>query len=156
MTWQDVHEFTDRYRLRPIVCGLLCVFALSLFCATHWPHPPDVEIASFRPSDKVQHFIGYLILAVLMLASLRLSRWRVWIELGRWNVQWICLLAIILPIGGLDELTQPAFGRHCSAWDLAADMIGALAAVSLFAMVDLIGLMSRRFRWSSYEPLESL
>lgn len=154
MTWEDVAEFTERYRLRPISCAIFCLFLGMLFVATHWPQAPHVDLAGFRPSDKVQHFVGYSILGVLLLTTLKISKWSVPTQLRRFHLLNAVVVVIVVMIGSVDELTQPWFGRTCSAYDLLADVVGVLFAVFVVTLAELTLSLGRRYRFSRYEPLK--
>lgn len=103
----------------PLVTALRVLFALS--CALGlWlalrpmlgPPPPP------GPIDKIEHFTGFYILAVLALPAFPAAR--------RWQI-FVGLTAF----GGLVEVLQaiPAIGRDCDVWDWLTDMVGIGAAL---------------------------
>jgi VanZ family protein len=90
---------------------------LLLATATHLP---PAKLPATHVSDKVEHFVAYLILAVLVYASLRKMRYRVGSAL-------VIALVIALIYGAIDEQTQKLVGRDCSLRDWIADAGGAVA-----------------------------
>ncbi len=74
--------------------------------------------------DKIEHVVAYAVIAYLFLISLR----------GAPSVRWVLLLFVAVSlIGAFDELTQPFVNRTASVTDLAADVVGILSALILFA-----------------------
>ena len=75
--------------------------------------------------DKLEHVVAYGVIAYLFLISLR----------GAPTVRSALLLCFAVSlIGAFDELTQPYVNRTASVTDLAADVVGILSAVILFAV----------------------
>ena len=75
--------------------------------------------------DKLEHVVAYGVIAYLFLISLR----------GAPTVRSALLLCFAVSlIGAFDELTQPFVNRTASVTDLAADVVGILSAVILFAV----------------------
>ena len=50
------------------------------------------------------------------------------------RVRWVLLIVILY--AGLDELTQPLVARDASAADWAADVLGAVVAVTVLEVID--------------------
>lgn len=123
-------------RRYPIIWIALAIYWLGLFIATHLPprHIPPVPV-----SDKIEHFTGFAILAILLS-----------IAIGR-RVQpraFAVVLAICLIYAALDEWTQPFVGRTCDLKDWLADGGGAIVG-------SLIGLIIiRRFPAFAAAPVE--
>lgn len=96
----------------------LLVYWPLAFIGTHLPRfgaprqPPPYRL----PLDKVGHFVGYAVLAwLLMLALLRVVRLPAAI---------ILTILIIAAYGALDELTQPYVNRSADFWDYTANLVG--------------------------------
>ncbi len=86
---------------------------MALFMLTHLPVVPLVIVPA---EDKTMHFLGYLILAILLFASLRL--------LGRRHPA-VMVLTVLLVYAAIDELLQIPVGRHAEMGDWYADAAGA-------------------------------
>lgn len=86
-----------------LIAVLLCIATLS-------PAVPAVAPPGFGV-DKVQHFIGFALLA--MPLGYACPRWT-WAVIGGATL-----------FGGAIELIQPLFGRGCEVADLIADGLGA-------------------------------
>lgn len=86
------------------------LIALLLCIATLSPSVPAVAPPGFGV-DKVQHFIGFALLA--MPLGYAYPRWT-WAVIGGATL-----------FGGAIELIQPLFGRGCEVADLIADGLGA-------------------------------
>ncbi len=114
-----------RWLARAAAAVLFCYW-VALVTSTHLPRVP--EPFQFRPSDKLVHFLAYALLALLAALAWSL-RWR----LG-WRAM-LGLLALLAVHGSLDEVTQPAFGRHADVLDWCADVLGAALGLGLFAAV---------------------
>lgn len=86
------------------------LIAVLLLIATLSPSVPAVAPPVFGV-DKVQHFIGFALLA--MPLGYAYPRWT-WAVIGGATL-----------FGGAIELIQPLFGRGCEVADLVADGLGA-------------------------------
>jgi len=102
---------------------------LAMFAGTHYPG--DMQL-SYSPSDKTMHFVCYLVLTVLVLASWELSTGL----LRPAHYFFVWLSGTIY--GVVDELTQIPVGRTCSMSDWLADVIGIVAGLILFRLVRLL------------------
>lgn len=103
-----------RYTLAVLVCYWLTMFTLT--------HMPPGAIRSVQVSDKIQHFAGYMILAVLLDITLfaKLHSSRAWIT-----------LIIVLLYGAFDEMLQPLTHRTADLADWFADGAGAAAGICI-------------------------
>jgi len=99
-------------------CGVLWVAALV---ATH---VPGSYLPGARVSDKLLHLVGYFLLAGVLWATLGAH------GLGRGGRVFWTLVAMTA-YAGLDECTQPLFGRDLSLGDWLADVAGAVAATAV-------------------------
>jgi len=89
-------------------------------------------------SDKVAHFLEYLILAFLFYRGVRGERWRMGFP------AWFIVLATGLVIASIDEYHQEYIpGRDANIWDWTADMAGVVTGA-------LIGM--RRYRAFAKRP----
>ena len=103
-----------RYTLAVLVCYWLTMFTLT--------HLPPGAIRPVHVSDKIQHFAGYIILAVLLDITLfaKLHSSRAWIT-----------LIIVLLYGAFDEMLQPLTHRTADLADWFADGAGAAAGICI-------------------------
>jgi len=109
---------------RPLAV-LTAGYVLVLLFATHYPRPEEL-LGPQPPSDKTLHFLAYATLGLLAAATLAAA--------GRWSRGSLARLAVGLAIfAGLDELTQPAFGRTAEFLDWIWDLIGLTIGISLVA-----------------------
>jgi len=92
--------------------ALTLLIALGLCVTTLSPAVPSVGPPG---SDKLQHFIGFALLA-LPLAYAR----------PQWGLR---IVVCVFAFGALIEVIQPSVGRSAEWADLAADMAGATTAV---------------------------
>ena len=109
--------------LRRAIWLATAAFWAGLCVLTHTPVALPTVIVR---SDKTGHFIGYLVLATALFASLRLA--------GR-REPMLAVLAIGLAYGVLDELLQIPVGRSCELNDWFADAAGVAVAVTLGGFV---------------------
>jgi len=110
---------------RPLAV-LTAGYVLVLLFATHYPRPEEL-LGPKLPSDKTLHFLAYATLGLLAAATLAAA--------GRWSRGSVASLAVGLAIfAGLDELTQPAFGRTAEFLDWIWDLIGLVIGSALVAV----------------------
>lgn len=100
----------------------------TAFTATHMPMEPGKE-PLFPHVDKLVHAGIYAILAITALFAAT-----------AWNYRWSLLLAVtvalaLVGMGIFDELTQTLVaGRTADPLDLAADTLGVILGISLYAV----------------------
>ncbi|MHC4742722.1 MAG: VanZ family protein, partial [Planctomycetota bacterium] len=111
-------------RRRKSAIILLAIYLPVLFVLSHIPIPAKVHNAGV--SDKVLHFLAYLVLVFLFWIALNPERKVCWRERSPWAV-----VLIMLAYGIIDEVLQGFVGRSCDARDLAADLIGVFAGLIL-------------------------
>jgi VanZ family protein len=104
---------------------VLAGYWLLLFAATHVPR--SVATVPGGRVDDMAHFLTYAVLAGLLAITWQQSAGRLTIRHLRWA--WIALAAY----AAFDELTQIPVGRTASWSDWLADVLGALAGLTLFA-----------------------
>jgi VanZ family protein len=112
---------THRRKLAIIV---LAIYWPTLFILAHIPIPGKVREAGV--SDKVLHFLAYLVLVFLFWITLnphRKVRWRK-------AVSWAVVLIMVV-YGIIDELLQGYVGRSCDRMDFVADLAGVFAGLIL-------------------------
>ena len=112
-------------RARRTIYVVLALYWIALLIGTHKSSLPSLP-TNF---DKVLHFSAYAGLAFLLSASI------FWCHKVPWW-QFIVLLVAVAAFGGLDELTQPPFGRTADWYDWFADLAGVVVGVSLGAAVN--------------------
>ncbi len=113
----DSGESASHRRLTLLLTAALVVYWLVAFLGTHLPVRIPAGVTE-RGGDKLLHFVGYAILASLLM-GLRASRG----PFGWYSVvmRWIVLAGY----GAFDEVTQQLVGRHADVADWCADLIGA-------------------------------
>ena len=119
---------------RYVGLAALAIYWLAMLTGTHYPRIPNTVMFT-SGFDKVCHFVGFAGLAFLAGLAWSLQR-SVQRPLGRANLALI--LAVLTVYGSLDELTQPLVGRSCEFADWIADLAGAAAGLTAFAMTTLL------------------
>jgi len=111
-------------RLRKILpWSVLAVYWPLLFLSTHVPRLPHIPLG---PSDKVLHYLAYLILTLLFWLA-RFGSQRPSLRKAR-----LYKIIILFSLyGALDEITQSFVGRCCDIEDWVADICGSLTALLL-------------------------
>jgi VanZ family protein len=108
------------------------VWVVLIFVGSSIPRLSGDPFGMPRGSDKVAHYIEYLILAFLFYRGVRGERWRMGFP------AWLIVLATGLVIASVDEYHQTYIpGRDANIWDWTADMAGIMTGA-------LIGM--RRYR----------
>jgi len=98
-----------------------------IFILAHIPIPPLVRKAGV--SDKIVHFVAYLVLVFLLWFAISPGRKVNWRRAAAW---WILLVTVCY--GVIDELLQGVVvGRSCDVMDFLADLAGVLTGLILFA-----------------------
>ena len=114
---------------RRILWTMTAAYWVVLFVLTHTPprHMPPGPA-----SDKLMHFLAYLVLSFLLGTTLYLAL------PGQRRRLPLLVLVLGAAYGALDELTQPFSGRMAEWGDWWADMAGVAAvAAVLFVLVRL-------------------
>jgi len=106
----------------------LIIYWIGFGILAHIPVPEIVYQA--RVSDKWLHFLAYLGLTFLLWFSIKPQEK---VRLGSLPV-WIIFLILVI-YGGLDELTQPYFGRTRDFGDFLANVIGIAAGLIIFGFL---------------------
>jgi VanZ family protein len=115
-------------RRQKITIGFLVIYWIALVILARIQIPQVVYQA--RVSDKWLHFLAYLNLVFLLWFSIRPDdkvRWRS-------RTAWLIFLAVVA-YGGLDELTQPYFGRTKDLMDFLANAEGVAAGLAIFTFL---------------------
>jgi VanZ family protein len=113
-------------RLAIVAWCLTVAFLLAMFVGTHMPARAEAFLAN---ADKMLHFGAYFSLAMFLLISGELTLgplkpihfFSVWIA---------CTL-----YGAMDEITQIPVGRNCDIADWIYDVLGVIAALTVFRVV---------------------
>ncbi len=115
-------------RRQKTTVGILVIYWIALVVFAHIPIPQLVYQA--RVSDKWLHFLAYLNLVFLTWFSIRPD------EKVRWHNQaaWLVLMAVVV-YGGIDELTQPYFGRNRDLMDFIANAGGVVTGLAFFTFM---------------------
>ncbi|WP_459556471.1 VanZ family protein [Lacunimicrobium album] len=101
---------------------MLVTYWMVLLYATHMP----VEyVESVEVSDKFMHVAAYAVLSFLLASTLHCLNWRF-----RAIVPTVLLTTMIY--GGIDETTQPWFGRVADIVDWSADQAGGVLGIILY------------------------
>lgn len=120
---------------RRIVVMLTGAYWLLIFTLTHLPPGRLPQVPS---SDKLKHFVGYLVLSFLLGATL-------WILFpARRRLMPILVVAAAAAYGAFDEFTQIAVGRSCELNDWLADVAGAATAGAALYVVQVFILRRQR------------
>ncbi len=99
--------------------------ATAVLVLTHIPQAMMPSSLGKDGIDKLEHVVAYAVIAYLFLISLR----------GKPILRSVLLLCCAVSLfGAFDELTQPFVNRTASVTDLAADIVGILSALILFAV----------------------
>jgi VanZ family protein len=112
--------------LRTLELGLAVLYALGIFVVGSLRNTPP---AAREVSDKLQHGLGFALLALLWCRALQRVR-------PSWSLPAVVSTAFLLSValGGALELWQGWLGyRSCELLDWIADALGAAAAASLYA-----------------------
>ena len=114
---------------RRILWSMTVSYWAVLFVMTH---TPPAQMPKGPASDKLMHFLAYLVLSFLLGTTLYLA-----LPGQRRRLALLVLLAGAA-YGALDELTQPLAGRFCEFNDWLADLAGVVTvAAVLFVLVRL-------------------
>ncbi|MGA2094145.1 MAG: VanZ family protein [Sedimentisphaerales bacterium] len=111
-----------------ITLALLSAYWVVLLISTHIPIPKIVYQAGV--SDKWLHFLAYMNLVFLLWFSIRPDSKVSW----RNGTAWLILL-IVIASGGLDELTQPYFGRTCDLYDFLTNVVAIIAGLLILTFM---------------------
>lgn len=109
-------------RRQKILLAILAAYWVTLLIFTHISLPRIVYQA--HVSDKWLHFLAFMNLVFLLWFSLRPDDKVNW----RGRLVWLLLLAVCI-YGGLDELTQPYFGRTCDLYDFLANVAAVITGL---------------------------
>lgn len=118
---------SQRHRVTMLLTIVLALYWSVAFLGTHLPvRIPAVVVE--RGGDKLLHFVGYAILASLLM-GLRASR-------GPFGWHSVVMRWIVLAVyGAFDEITQQLVGRHADVADWCADQIGSLCGLGLVVLL---------------------
>ncbi len=115
------------------------IWTILIFVGSSIPRLSGDEFGMPAWSDKVAHFLEYLILAFLFYRGIRGERWR------RGVPAWLIVLSTGLVIASVDEYHQAFIpGRDANIFDWAADMAGVASGA-------LVGMRRYRARAGSAE-----
>lgn len=112
-----------KHRRLLLIC--LAVYWALIFTVTHIParNLPDTHV-----SDKIEHFVAYLILTILLY----LNAWMRNISALRASM---AIAGIGMVYGALDELLQIPVNRQADVRDWMADMSGVIAGLLLLNII---------------------
>jgi VanZ family protein len=114
------------------------LWTVLIFVGSSIPRLPGNPFGLPTWSDKVAHFLEYLILAFLFYRGIRGERWRMGIP------AWLVVISTGLVIASIDEYHQMYIpGRDSNILDWTADMAGVATGA-------LIGM--RRYRGTAGGP----
>ncbi|HWA97147.1 MAG TPA: VanZ family protein [Pirellulales bacterium] len=124
-------------RLAGAIRSALIAYWLAMLVAFHWPLE-QFPLQSFRWSDKLVHVGLYGGFALLL--SVYLDQRARQLGNGKYSRSMVAGLAFTIAVaqGILDEITQPLTHRTFDLWDWAADSLGAVLAIGLWAMLALL------------------
>jgi VanZ family protein len=113
-------------RLTIVTWCMTVTFLLAMFVGTHMPARAEAFLAS---ADKILHFSAYFSLAMFLLISGELTLGSLK-PIHFFSVWLACTL-----YGAMDEITQIPVGRECDVADWVCDVLGAIAALTVFRIV---------------------
>lgn len=117
-------NLSQRSKLAVLSQVALAAYWLVLFIATHLP--AGTRYLPRQNVDKVDHFFGYALLALLIVTTWQLVA-------GYLTTRHLCWAWVaIVFYGAIDEITQIPVGRECSLWDWLADAVGAVLGLLIF------------------------
>ena len=106
-----------------IVYWIILLFATSL---------PAQSVPSFGVGDKVNHFLAYFILSILLYLTLSFQEKSIFAKRN----SALLTIAVILLYGVLDELHQMLIpGRSAEFLDWTADAVGAICGVLIISFL---------------------
>jgi hypothetical protein len=111
-----------------ITLAILAAYWIALLVLTHIPIPKIVYQA--HVSDKWLHFLAFMNLVFLLWFSFRPDDKVSW----RSRLVWLLVLAVCV-YGGLDELTQPYFGRTCDLYDFLANVAAIITGLIILTFL---------------------
>jgi hypothetical protein len=111
-----------------ILLAILAGYWVALLVVTHISLPKIVYQA--RVSDKWLHFLAFMNLIFLLWFSFRPDDKVNW----RSRLVWLLLLAVCI-YGGLDELTQPYFGRTCDLYDFLSNIAASITGLLIITFL---------------------
>jgi len=127
-------EYLEKRKVLLVYVPLI-IYWLILFIATTLPAE---RLPSVGFSDKINHFLAYFVLAVLVNLTLIYQRKSRFL----FETAQIATIIICLFYGALDELHQLLVpGRSAETWDWVADALGTLTGVLI------VYLLINRFRY---------
>jgi len=99
---------------------------LAMFIGTHTPPSYLVKAPDF--SDKLVHFLAYMMLTISALSSWELSIGE--LRPSHYFIVWLCGTLY----GAFDEITQIPIGRSCNGLDWLADIAGIVVGLTIFRL----------------------
>ena len=113
-------------RRQKLIIIALLIYWPAIFILAHVPIPQLVRKAGV--SDKILHFIAYLVLVFLLWFAISPDRKVSWRRAAAW---WVLLVTVWY--GVIDELLQGVVaGRNCDVMDFFADLAGVTTGLILF------------------------
>ena len=107
----------------------LIIYWLILFVATTLPAQ---DLPKTGVSDKIEHFLAYLILAILLNLTLMFQNK----YSGPKKRAWLYTLIVCLTYAGLDEIHQVFIpGRDCDLLDWLSDSAGVLLGLGFVRII---------------------
>jgi VanZ family protein len=104
----------------------LVVYWLILFIATSIPIERFPYF--FKAQDKLEHFIAYFLLAILLFLTFHLQKRKISISK---NATLYSMVAVII-YAGFDEVHQLIIpGRYCDIFDFVSDVVGGIIGIIL-------------------------
>jgi VanZ family protein len=119
--------------MKPVYIKFAWLFSAIVFAAVVLvlTHLPPRMLPKFLPGgnfDKVEHFTAYGVMSFLFLMAVK--------DIGRRQTILLVIAGILL-IGGIDELTQPWAGRSCDIFDWMFDLFGLAAACAIVRLISI-------------------
>jgi VanZ family protein len=119
-------NLTRRKRLATIARWGTLLLLLAMFMGTHLPLADHEIISLASPADKILHVLGYMILAISVLAS-----WELTIGLLQ-PPHYFTVWLLGMLYSAFDEVSQIPVGRTCDALDWFSDILGIVLGLIFF------------------------
>lgn len=108
----------------------LLLYWPAIFISTHIPQVPK-WVGQIAVSDKVMHFVAYLLLSSLLWFAVNPNKKVNWRKPAVW---WV-LFAVVW-YGAIDEWLQMYVGRSADVRDFLADLVGAATGLGILSVVN--------------------
>jgi VanZ family protein len=117
-------------RRQKAVLTALLLYWPAIFIGTHIPQIPQ-WVGQIVVSDKVMHFVAYLLLSFLLWFAVNPDKKVRWRKPAVWFI-----LFVVVWYGVIDEWLQMYVGRNADVHDFFADLTGAVTGLAILTFVN--------------------